>query len=67
MWHYVKICSHFCYFIMVCDIMPVECLAAYYHKSCIYLFTDLGGQATSIDVVQNIIKYLQETTKTSNW
>ncbi|XP_021941729.1 isocitrate dehydrogenase [NAD] subunit gamma, mitochondrial-like [Zootermopsis nevadensis] len=27
---------------------------------------DLGGQATSIDVVQNIIKYLQETTKTSN-
>ncbi|PNF30552.1 Isocitrate dehydrogenase [NAD] subunit gamma, mitochondrial [Cryptotermes secundus] len=28
---------------------------------------DLGGQATSIDVVQNIIKYLQETTKTSNW
>jgi len=27
----------------------------------------LGGQATSIDVVQNIIKYLQETTKTSNW
>ncbi|XP_069694262.1 isocitrate dehydrogenase [NAD] subunit gamma, mitochondrial-like isoform X2 [Periplaneta americana] len=28
---------------------------------------DLGGQATSIDVVQNIVKYLQETTKSSNW
>jgi hypothetical protein len=49
------------------DITPVECLTAYYHISCVYLFTDLGGQATSIDVVQNIIKYLQETTKTSNW
>ncbi|XP_066997155.1 isocitrate dehydrogenase [NAD] subunit gamma, mitochondrial isoform X2 [Anabrus simplex] len=28
---------------------------------------DLGGQATSIDVVQNIVKYIQEETKTSNW
>nr|CAD7597889.1 unnamed protein product [Timema genevievae] len=28
---------------------------------------DLGGQATSIDVVQNIIRHLQETTKTTNW
>nr|CAD7447734.1 unnamed protein product [Timema bartmani] len=27
---------------------------------------DLGGQATSIDVVQNIIRHLQETTKTTN-
>lgn len=28
---------------------------------------DLGGQATSIDVVQNIIKYLQQSTKKTNW
>lgn len=28
---------------------------------------DLGGQATSIDVVQNIIKHLQQKTRTSNW
>jgi hypothetical protein len=56
-----------CYFIMDCEIVSVECRCTKYHISCVHLLTDLGGQATSIDVVQNIIKYLQETTKTSNW
>lgn len=28
---------------------------------------DLGGQATSIDVVQNIVKHLQQSTRRANW
>ncbi|KAJ9581649.1 hypothetical protein L9F63_023166, partial [Diploptera punctata] len=35
------------------------------NEDCIHT-PDLGGQATSIDVVQNIVKYIQQTTKTSN-
>lgn len=30
-------------------------------------FLDLGGQATSMDVVKNIITYLQAKTKVENW
>ena len=32
-----------------------------------FLDVDLRGQATSIDVVQNVIRNIQEQTKTKNW
>ena len=32
-----------------------------------FLLTDLRGMATSIDVVQNIIRNIQEETKVQNW
>lgn len=33
----------------------------------LFVLLDLGGQATSIDVVQTIVKHIQELTKDKNW
>jgi len=30
-------------------------------------FADLGGEATSMDVIKNVINYLQQKTKVENW
>ena len=38
-----------------------------YYYSVYGLFPDLHGQATSIDVVQNVIRNIQLETKEKNW